>query len=171
MSNELLDLYSEANEPLGTNKDRGSIHTDGDWHRTVHIYVKNDKGQFLVHLRSPQKDGNANCWDTRFGGHVASGDDYDTTVVREIQEEIGITASLDDFRKGELVSYNGDWNKEHTQIYFYIFNGDINDLKFNDNEVVKVQWMSPEEIIESMTTDPKRWAGSAEGFKKHVTTI
>ena len=84
---ELFDLYDENNKPLGITKERSLVHKDGDWHRTAHIYIINKQGQFLVHLRSAQIDFCANCWDACFGGHVASGLNYEQTAVQELEEE------------------------------------------------------------------------------------
>ncbi len=161
---ELLDLYDEYNEALGTSKLRSAVHADGDWHRVVHIYVRNDAGQYLVHLRSPMKDGQANCWDTRFGGHVIAGHSDDETALREMEEEIGLQVKLSDLIPGGVRSYEGDWNKEHSRIYYYCYNGDIKNLHFNDNEVVRVEWLSPEEIIDSMENKTRAWAGRASTF-------
>ncbi len=164
MSEELFDLYNENNESLGIVKPRSEVHRDGDWHRVVHIYVRNKAGQFLVHRRSPKKDLAANTWDTRFGGHIQAGHDYDETAVREIEEEIGLQVSINDLIVGGMRDYNGETNKEHAKFYFYNFNGDIKDLRFNDNEVMMVEWMSADEIRESMIHKTRDWAGSIEGF-------
>lgn len=165
MSEELFDLYNENNEPLGITKLRREVHRDGDWHRTVHIYVRNNAGQYLVHRRSPKKDGQPNCWDTRFGGHIQAGHDYDETAVREIEEEIGLTIELKDLIPGGMRKYDGEPNnREHSKFYFYLYNGDIKDLSFNDNEVMMVEWMTADEIRESMIHKTRDWAGSVEGF-------
>lgn len=168
MSNELLDLYSETNEPLGVNKLRSEIHRDGDWHRTVHIYVMNDKGEHLVHLRSPQKDGSPNCWDLRFGGHLASGQTYEEAAVRELEEEIGLQAKISDFIPGTIYSHDDVWNREHSQVYYYIYNGDVSNLSFNDNEVVKAEWMSYDDIMASMEVKERRWVSRPPAFQKIV---
>lgn len=164
MSVELFDIYNEDNEPLGIVKPRSEVHRDGDWHRVVHIYVRNDAGQYLIHLRSPKKDLEANSWDTRFGGHIQAGHDYDETAVREIEEEIGLQVSTNDLIVGGMRDYNGETNKEHAKFYFYNYNGDIKDLTFNDNEVMMVEWMTPDDIRKSMINKTREWAASLEGF-------
>ena len=94
MQEELLEIMDENNQPLGFSKLRSQVHKDGDWHRVVHIYVTNNVGEFLVHLRSPNKDLNPGKWDTRFGGHVKAGSDYDDSAITELFEEIGLRVKV-----------------------------------------------------------------------------
>ena len=165
MNSERVDIYDENNQPLGLTKTRAEVHQQGYWHRTVHLYLVNSKGEFLVHLRSPYKDQAPNCLDTRFGGHVTVGNDYLQTATKELQEEIGLVVQTTDLVLGKVYKHEGDKNKEYTQAYYYKYNGDISDLSFNDDEVVEVKWMPPDEIVKSMTDFPTKWAGKLVGFQ------
>lgn len=165
---EYLDIYDKGNNPTGTKELRAMVHKNGSWHRTVHIYVINKNNDFLVHLRSPFKDLKPDSWDTRFGGHVRSGKDYDGTALDELYEEIGIKVETKNLVSKGIASYDSDSNKEHVKIYFYEFNGSLEELKFNDEEVVNVRWMSPKEIEESMTLNKAKWASSAQSFERIV---
>jgi len=80
-------------------------------------------------------------------------------------------------RKSELVQreslvegkiYAEDYgdNKEVTQVYYYQYDGEIEDLIFSDNEVEEVKWLSKDEIIEVMKTNSDQWASSMETFVK-----
>lgn len=161
---EYFDLVDENNKPLGVKKERSLVHADGDWHNTVHIYIFNDKDKLLVHLRSPFKDLHPNCWDTRFGGHVLAGESLEETLVKELEEEIGIKANTEDFIKGMSYKYDGGKNKEFNNVYYYKWRGE--DLIFNDKEVVKVKWMTIEEILESLKKDFDEWTTRTETVTK-----
>lgn len=161
---ELFDIYNADQQPLGITKPRSEVHRNGDWHKAVHIYIVNIAGQFLIHLRSPLKDLKPNTWDTRFGGHVLVGDDYESTALKELAEEIGLRPEASDLQVGRRGSHDGNTNREHIQNYYYIFNGELSTLKFNDNEVVEVKWMSPEDIITDMNNNPEKWSGKPKGF-------
>lgn len=162
---ELLDLYDKDNKPLGLTKLRSQVHLDGDWHRVTHIYIVNDQGEYLVHLRSPLKDSSPNCWDTRFGGHVPAGYDYEETAIRELEEEIGLKVEAKDLITAAMRVYNQERDREYAQAYFCKYNGDGGDLIFSDNEVVAVKWMKPEDIIGSMKERPEQWADEPEPFE------
>jgi isopentenyldiphosphate isomerase len=169
MSEELFDLVDENNKSLGITKSRAQVHKDGDWHRVVHIYVSNNKGGYLVHLRSPYKDLNPTKWDTRFGGHVAAGSNYDATAVLELNQEIGLEIAITDLTPGQIHKYDGGTNREFVKIYFYTFKGDISDLKFNDGEVAEVKWMLPEYIIKAAKENRNKWVSSARKILELTT--
>lgn len=167
MAEELFDIVDKNNNLLGITKPRSQVHKDGDWHRVVHVYVTNNKGEVLVHLRSPNKDLNPTKWDARFGGHVVAGNDYDETAVTELYQEIGLQVSIDDLKAGNVHKYDGVTNREFVKIYFYTFNGNISDLKFNDGEVIDLKWMSPNEIVQAAEESPEKWITSA----RNITNI
>ena len=125
--------FDSNNISLGLTKSRALVHEDGDWHRTVHIYVKNKQGNILVHLRSPNKDSHPNKWDARFGGHVSKGISYNEAAKKELEEEIGIKVLGADLKMVGIYSSDHGKNKEHVQVYFLLFEGSLKDLNFSDN--------------------------------------
>jgi isopentenyldiphosphate isomerase len=51
------------------------VHRDGDWHRSVHIWVLNsEKGELLMQKRVAFKDSWPSHWDIGCAGHVSAGD-------------------------------------------------------------------------------------------------
>lgn len=163
--NEELEILDENNISLGFSKKRALVHKDGDWHKSVHIYVLNNKNELLIHLRSSFKDLNPDCWDTRFGGHVLAGDAVEKTVIKELEEEIGIKRRIGDLIEGLVIKWDGKTNREFNPTYYYKFRkGDK--IKFNDNEVVKVKWMSFEKILKSIKKNPSKWATNASTIEK-----
>lgn len=168
---EEFDIVDDSNRALGYTKPRSLVHRDGDWHRTVHIYIYNQQGNILVHLRSPQKDLSPNMWDTRFGGHVSAGMTVEQTVIRELQEEIGLQVELSDLVVGTTVQTPKQSNSEFCTRYYYLFSGDVSILKFNDNEVVGVEWRSPKSIRQSMDEGTEKWTGTVRGFENVVAEM
>ena len=100
---ELLDIVDENNKSSGFTKPRSEVHRDGDWHRTVHIYIFDDKGKLLVQKRSLKKDLNPGLWDIRFGGHISAGQNMDEAVLRETQEETGLRLELKQLLKSVVL--------------------------------------------------------------------
>ncbi|MBL8030220.1 MAG: NUDIX domain-containing protein [Candidatus Doudnabacteria bacterium] len=164
MTQEIFDLYDEEDKPLNKTKPRSEVHKNGDWHRVVHIYVYNEQGQVMVHLRSLFKDSKPGCFDARFGGHVTTGMDYLDTALLELRQEIGLVVRAEELQIGPKEKNAQFPNNEHVQVYFYCFRGNEKDLRFSDQEVVEAKWMNKEEVINSMNSDPQKWAGTAERF-------
>ncbi len=164
---EYLDLVDENNVLTGENRLRSEIHSTGLWHRTVHIYlfkIVENQISILVHLRSKEKDSNPNCWDTRFGGHIKSGESIEDGIKNELMEEVGLDLNQKSLIQGEIFKRDHNPNREFTHSFYYEFNGDIATLKFNDGEVQEIKWMSSEDIIKSMTDKPEIWSASKTGF-------
>src|ERR1051326_386591 len=89
MAEEIFDVVNERDEVIGQ-KPRSEVHRNGLMHRAVHVLVYNARGQIFLQKRSMKKDRQPGVWDSSASGHVDSGEDYDTTAVREVWEEIGL---------------------------------------------------------------------------------
>lgn len=55
---------------------------------------KNEKGSYdlLLQKRSENKDAFPGCYDISSAGHLPAGQDYLTSALRELEEELGIKA-------------------------------------------------------------------------------
>jgi 8-oxo-dGTP pyrophosphatase MutT (NUDIX family) len=95
---ELFDLYDEGGAPLGIAKPRGLVHRDGDWHRSLHIWVWGLLGDgprepfVVLQRRSAGKDTHPLRLDAAVTGHLAAGETVDDAL-REAEEEIGLTVT------------------------------------------------------------------------------
>ncbi len=164
---EYLDLVDENNKLTGKNELRSVIHSTGLWHRTVHIYIfKEVEGEiyFLVHLRAKDKDLKPNCWDTRFGGHIKSGESVEEGINNELREELGLELEKSNLIEGKIYKRDHNPNREFTHSFYHRFNGDISTLKFNDGEVQEIKWMKASDVIDSMNKQPEIWSATIPGF-------
>jgi isopentenyldiphosphate isomerase len=164
---EYLDIVDENNILTGEKRLRSEVHSQGLWHRTVHIYlfkiIENDI-YFLVHLRAKNKDLYPNCWDTRFGGHIKSGESIEEAINNELMEEVGLGLERGSLIQGEIKKSDHFPNREFTHSFYYRFDGDIATLKFNDGEVQEIKWMKSDDILESMDKNKNVWSASKTGL-------
>lgn len=42
---ELIDVLDEQGNLTGAVKALENVHLDGDWHKTVHVWIMNNKGE------------------------------------------------------------------------------------------------------------------------------
>jgi len=42
---ELIDILDEQGNPTGQVKPQPDVHRDGDWHKTVHLWILNSSGK------------------------------------------------------------------------------------------------------------------------------
>lgn len=164
---EYLDILDENGNETGEKRLRSEVHSQGLWHRTVHIYFyrkEEGKIELLVHLRSKNKDLKPNTWDTRFGGHLKSGQSIDQALIGEVKEETGLEIKRERLHDGPIIKRDKFPNREFTFAYFYEFTGDSNQLSFKDHEVQKVKWMDIEDIARAMVDYQDKWSPRAEHF-------
>jgi isopentenyldiphosphate isomerase len=164
---EYLDIVDENNVLTGEKRLRSEVHSQGLWHRTVHIYlfkIVENEIYFLIHLRAKNKDLYPNCWDTRFGGHIKSGENTEEAIKNELMEEVGLMLEQDSLIQGEIRKSDHHPNREFTLSFYYRFDGDITTLKFNDGEVQEIKWMKSSDILESMEKSLNIWSASKKGF-------
>jgi isopentenyldiphosphate isomerase len=83
---ELLNIYDETGAVIGT-APRGEAKARGAVIGAVNLLLVNRDGHVLLQRRHENKE-NGGRWDKSVGGHVAAGEDWDGTVVREASEEL-----------------------------------------------------------------------------------
>lgn len=96
---ELFDLCSKDGAPLGLRKERALVHRDGDWHRSLHIWVviqgEDGSPELLLQRRSVAKDTWPRALDVAVAGHCRAGEALEQAL-REAEEEIGLALGPDD---------------------------------------------------------------------------
>lgn len=156
---ELFDVRTVEGEKTGVVRERGVAHRDGSVHGTAHIWIvrKTSKGyDLLLQKRSSKKDSYPGCYDISSAGHVAAGDDFLETALRELREELGIAAKSQqlDFvgyhkRYCEDVFYGKPFcDYEFSAVYIYREPLEAENLKLQREEVEEVRWMDYTECRE-----------------------
>ncbi len=157
---ELFDILNEDGTKTGIVRERGVVHREGSLHATVHTWIvrENERNGYdvLLQKRSASKDSNPGCYDISSAGHVAAGDEPLPAAVRELREELGVTAGQEDLHyvgihhgafeavfHGRLFRDN-----ELSSVYVYTEPVEKDQLKLQKEEVESVCWMDYEECME-----------------------
>lgn len=161
MADELIDICDENNKLTGIQKMKSEAHRDGLWHRAVHIWIYNSEGELLLQLRAKKKLLYPDMWDISAAGHVSAGDEPITSGLREIEEEIGLKVKKEDLqffkiRKTKAI-FRDIKNNEFYYIYFLKFDGDIKQLKLQDEEVQKIRFLPLSKIEEELKKYQKKY--------------
>ncbi len=148
---EPLPLVDADDQVIGQ-APRGEVHARGlGRHRVGCVLVFNEAGELLIQKRSPTVSMYPNCWTVSCAGHVAYGDTYEATAVRELAEEVGITATAGDLElmgKLEIIMPTED---EFWQVYTYTT--DQKEFTLQREEVSATQFIGREEL-RRMVEDP-----------------
>ncbi|MFZ3054772.1 MAG: NUDIX domain-containing protein [Minisyncoccales bacterium] len=153
---EYIDIYNSDGKPLGIKKTRDEIHSQGLWHKTVHVWVVNSKDEILIQKRSPKVENHPNQWDISAAGHIPAGEDDISSALRETEEEIGLKLSPNDLiRIGtikNMSSQKGYINNEFHSIFVVKINSESVNIKKQEEEVAEVKFIPRkglQKIVES----------------------
>lgn len=144
---EMLEILDQDGQKLGIVKSNKSVHTDGDWHRAVHVWLIDPQGKLLIQRRSKMVANHPDKWDISTAGHVSQGEDSVTTALREAKEELGIELKKNQLQYlGSLtkqpVQNKGTYiNNEHNDVYLVEMDLNIEELTLQKEEVSEVRLM------------------------------
>ena len=132
---EMLDIVDENGIPTGRSVPRTVAHAEGLRHRTSHVWIvrkKNGAVQVLLQMRCAAKDSYPGCYDISSAGHIPAGDEFVGSALRELKEELGVTAAPADLHECGLRRFR----------FESVFHG----KPFKDNQVSKVfcLWLDKE---------------------------
>jgi len=137
---EIWDLYDINKRKIGKQIERGMVLESGEYHLAADIWVINDNDEIIVTQRHPEKDFGL-LWECS-GGAVNAGESSIVGEARELNEEIGLRPSIDEFKY--IGTYVGD--DYILETYLVNMNVEIEDLILQKEEVVSAKLVSPEEF-------------------------
>lgn len=161
MADELIDLVNEKNELTGEQKPWSEVHNKALLHRSVHIWIYNSKSEVLLQLRSKEKYTFPNLWDISCAGHVDLNEDPQTSALRELKEELGLTVDPQNlkFRNIEREQKSSGEFKENEFCYIYLlkFDGAANTLVLQKEEVKQAKFFTIPNIKKELTINPDKY--------------
>lgn len=95
---ELLDVFDEHANRTGRIVKRGQRLGPGEFRLVVHVWIRNECGEYLIQKRSERVQAGAGIW-TPTLGHVHSGEDSLSAALRETEEEVGLKLRSSDLRQ------------------------------------------------------------------------
>jgi isopentenyldiphosphate isomerase len=72
---------------------RDEVHSNGLWHRGVHVLVFNQRNEVLLPVRSSKRPSFPGCYDVSVSEHVKAGERYVEAAERGLLEELGISGA------------------------------------------------------------------------------
>lgn len=177
---ELFDILNPDGTHAGYTRERSIAHEMGSLHGTVHIWIardtkKENKGdkednevkeaagtgwQLLLQKRAADKDSYPGCMDISSAGHIKAGDGVEETLLREFREEMGISASAEDFTYvGDHLSYHesvfyGKPFRDHELSHIFVYRLsdriDAEKLRLQKEEIESVSWIDFDELEQRM---------------------
>lgn len=173
---EYLDIVDQTGRPIGKTVSREQAHKDGILHRTTHVWIVrkvDGRAEVLLQKRSMEKDSFPGLYDTSSAGHIPAGEEPLPSALRELSEELGITATPEQlvhtgsFRVRYEKEFHGRMfrDNEVVQVYVYTQSVDVDALTIQTSEVDEARWFDLEEVWEEVQTDRHRFCVPMGGLK------
>ena len=148
---EWFDIVDENGLPTGKTVEREEAHARGIRHRTAHVWLlrrREGRLQILLQKRSEEKDSFPGCYDISSAGHIPAGVDFIPSALRELEEELGVTAQAEDLHlcgrrtiHYEAIFHNKPFVDEQiSNVYILWLDKEPEEFTLQEEEVTEVRW-------------------------------
>ena len=145
--NEIFDLVDTDDKVIGRTT-RSQVHQNPNLiHRSIGVAVFNSNKKIFLQRRSVTKDIDALLWTISCSGHVLTGENYEDTACRELEEELGIKDTNLILLTKYL--YKGTKETEITSLFKANYDGEITLLK---EEILEGKFFGAEELSAAIDT-------------------
>lgn len=158
---ELLDVVDENGIPTGTVVSRQQAHREGIRHRTAHVWLvrfRQGKAEVLLQKRCQDKDSWPGCYDISSAGHIPAGVDFIPSALRELGEELGVTAEPEELvfcGNRSIVSdsfFHGSpfRDRQYSRVFALHRELEEGDFRLQPEEIEAVRWMELEACLRAV---------------------
>ena len=143
---EFVDIYNNKKEKTGRIAERkeGDKLNKGEYIIVVSCWIVNNDGKILLTQREKNRH-NGGMWEPTTG-LIISGETSKQGILRELNEEIGITLKPDEINLIKEIVEERERVSFFRDIYFIKKDIKISDLKFLDGSVIAAKYVSLEEF-------------------------
>lgn len=148
---EKWDLYTKYREKTGRECIRGEELPEGLYHLTVHVWIRNAKGEYLMAQRSADRPVFPLMWEC-VSGSVLKGESSIEGAVREVKEEVGLDLEPGTGRRllskirGSKVQYEGKAYNDILDVWLFPYDGEFRLEEATTDEVAEGKWMAVSQI-------------------------
>lgn len=173
---EFIDILTDKGENTGEFRDRDTVHREGLWHRTIHIWILTSKRELLVQLRHHKKEHNPGLWDISCAGHISHGQSSLEAALRELDEELGIKATEQElqflFPTSQIFYFpDGAIDKEYCEVYLLERDISLSDLTLQDGEVEDVKLISLNELKRVLQENDRSYVLHLTEYEKLISFL
>lgn len=135
-------------------KERADVDPTVDIVRSASLWITNSNGDILLAQRQFTKRSNPGKWSEAVGGTVEGDDDYESTMLREAKEEIGISVERYEIGPKQFVSSP---TKYFVQWYTAVIDAPIETFSIQEEELEQVAWISKEQFVKELNDSPEKY--------------
>jgi isopentenyl-diphosphate delta-isomerase len=149
---ELLDLVNQTDQVVGTLERSKVYAAELRNFRTVSAFLINKQGKLWVPRRTASKRVSPLHLGFSVGGHVSSGETYEQSFARELEEELNMSLSQMHYKKLGLLTPHEHGAGSFCTVYL-IFTNET--PEYNRQDFVSFAWLSPQQLLEKVIRGKK----------------
>ncbi|TXH03005.1 MAG: NUDIX hydrolase [Candidatus Moraniibacteriota bacterium] len=153
---ELVDIITIGGEYLQT-VPKSQAHKDGLLHKTVIAELINSRGEFCFVRQAGDKQ-DAGQFVSPVGGHASTGEADEEALVRECQEECGITPT--NYKLIGKTIYNREIIGRKENHFFVIYEIYTNQDPVLNHESIEYRWITKAEIKSTLQSRPETFGAA-----------
>lgn len=152
-----------AQDEVICHKSRSEIDFNKDIFRTASLWITNSQGDILLAKRRIDKKVDPGKWAEAVGGTVENDDSYEETVIREAEEELGITSIHIEKGPKQLIttpcSYFVQW-------YTATIDKAISEFTIQEDEVAQIAWIPKKQLLRELDENPEKYIAAMRDIVK-----
>lgn len=158
---EKIIIVDENDNEIGV-KERQLLGPD-DIYRVSALWLTNSRGEVLLAQRSLNKVHSPGKWGPAVAGTLAEGETYKCNIIKETEEEIGLTSLK--LLKSIYYLYDAEPYKKHWCQYFTAtIDKKAEDFVIDKVEVEQVRWFKKEYLKKDLEEHPENYISSIKHF-------
>jgi isopentenyl-diphosphate delta-isomerase len=140
--------------------DKMTAHIRGDLHLAFSVMVvrcRNDRVEYFLQRRAMDKYHSGGLWANTCCSHPLPNEDINVAARRRIGEELGIQASLDLLKIGQIRYKHHLDNNLIEHEFDHILVSEVTTLQWHNNpdEVMEARWWKEAEIVNQLSNNPE----------------
>lgn len=148
-------IVDDKNKIIGA-KARGTL-TKEDIYRVSALWITNSRGDVFLARRGFNKSHNPGKWGPAVAGTIDEGDTYESNIIREAQEEIGLSNIK--LIKGPMLERYGEYHY-FAQWFFATIDKPADEFTIQKEEVAEIKWFSKDELSKALQDHPEEFLES-----------
>ncbi|MEI6660171.1 MAG: NUDIX domain-containing protein [bacterium] len=134
--------------------------------RASGLWITSPDGYTLLAQRSFKKKHGPGMWGPAVAGTVEEGETYESNIIKEAEEEIGLVDFVPVLGPKNRVRHLGDSYGNFFGQWFTTVVDRSYEFKKQEEEVEEIRWFSKDELNEFIKENPKDLLGDLEEFIK-----
>ena len=148
-----IPIVNLQDEVIGS-KPREDIDYTHDIFRTASLWITNSNDDVLLAQRKLDKKVDPGKWAEAVGGTVENNDTYEETVIREAEEELGITDVQITKGPKQLITTPCRY---FVQWYVGVIDKNIDQFIVQPEEVEQVAWIPRKKLLRELDSQPEKY--------------